>query len=426
MPGWASSYSQSVADLIKVSQSLVAVLDKLPLGASAGPSTSQDVPSDPASGSRKRPRQDLQAESSPRPTSPHSPQQSPSRASSPESGEALSESEGVLELDSDQDANMKVTVQNLIAAIHHTFDIADAPAKSSDQEVSSRRAETPSRVFPFHSEFGKIFTKEREDPTRRFQRGKRLGVLYPFAKELTDNWAASRSVDPPVSRLSNNTVLPLSGVASLKDSNDRIIESLAKSAFEAASAAVCPVFVSSWAAKAISTWADDLRQGILDKARPEHLADLANQISHAGDYLLSASLDAASCAVQASSNIVAIRRTIWLKAWQADLSSKKSLTNLPFQGVRLFGSQLDQIIKDATGGTSSLLPSKPRRPPPRRQFRPCRTFRRFNTAENPSNQQRPQARQERKKVSFRPTPSWRSHSSQGRPSRSRSGRSTSA
>ncbi|CAJ0917104.1 unnamed protein product [Ranitomeya imitator] len=80
----------------------------------------------------------------------------------------------------------------------------------------------------FPSEFEEIMARERENPTRRFQRGKRLGVLYPFSSELTANWIASPSVDPPVSRLSTNTVLPLSSGASLKDSNDRVIESFAK------------------------------------------------------------------------------------------------------------------------------------------------------------------------------------------------------
>ncbi|CAJ0916307.1 unnamed protein product, partial [Ranitomeya imitator] len=143
--------------------------------------------------------------------------------------------------------------------------------------------------------------------------------------------------------------------------------------------------------KSVAKWAKQLRQGILAGAQPEQLADLANQISHAGEYLVSASLDAASCAAQAFSN-VDIRRTVWLKAWQANLTSK-SLTSLPFQGSRLFGSKLDQIIKDATGGTSSLLPqSKPRCPLPKRQFRSFRPFR--FVAESFSQQQRPQARQD--------------------------------
>ncbi|CAJ0920785.1 unnamed protein product [Ranitomeya imitator] len=260
-------------------------------------------------------------------------------------GEALSDapSEDISELDPNQIATMSETVQNLIGAINQTCGIKDPSTEPADQAVSFRRAKPPSKFFAPHPEFEEILSRERENPTRRFQRGKRLGVLYPFSPDLTANWTVSPSVDPPVSRLSTNT------------------------------------------------------------------------ISHAGEYLVSASLDVASCAAQASSNVVAIRRTVWLKAWQADLSSKKSLTSLPFLGSRLFGSQLDQIIKDATGGTSSLLPqAKPSRPPPRRQFRSFRPFRRFAASNSFSQQQqRPQARQERKAVSFRPTPSWRPRFPQG-------------
>ncbi|CAJ0925813.1 unnamed protein product [Ranitomeya imitator] len=419
IPGWAASLSQSVADLTRVSQTLVSALDRLPLQTPAVASGSQEPPPEPSLTSHKRSRQERRSESSSRsisPLGPPPPRLVSHRSSSPESGEALSDapSEDTSELDPNQIATMSETVQNLIGAINQTCGIKDPSTEPADQAVSFRRAKPPSKFFAPHPEFEEIVSRERENPTRRFQRGKRLGVLYPFPPELAANWTASPSVDPPVSRLSTNTVLPLSGGASLKDSNDRVIESFEKSAFEAASAALCPAFASTWASKSISKWAKDLRRGILDGAPPAQLAELANQISHAGEYLVSASLDAASCAAQASSNAVAIRRTVWLKAWQADLSSKKSLTSLPFQGSRLFGSQLDQIIKDATGGTSSLLPqAKPRRPPPRRQFRPFRPFRRFAASNSFSQQQqRPQARQEKKAVSFRPTPSWRPRFSQ--------------
>ena len=38
------------------------------------------------------------------------------------------------------------------------------------------------------------------------------------------------------------------------------------------------------------------------------------------------------------------------KIWSANQSSKKALMDLPFEGDRLFGTPLDDIIKDATGG----------------------------------------------------------------------------
>ncbi|CAJ0942839.1 unnamed protein product [Ranitomeya imitator] len=66
-------------------------------------------------------------------------------------------------------------------------------------------------------------------------------------------------------------------------------------------------FASTWVAKAISAWAKILRRGILNSGSPDKLAELADQIGHAGKYILAASLDAAGFSARASSNIV--------KAW---------------------------------------------------------------------------------------------------------------
>ncbi|CAJ0934730.1 unnamed protein product [Ranitomeya imitator] len=88
-------------------------------------------------------------------------------------------------------------------------------------------------------------------------------------------------------------------------------------------------------------------------------------------------------------------------------------------GSRLFGSKLDQIIKDATGGTSPLSP---------RlilvallldgSFGLFGLFHRLTAPTSFSQQhQSPQARQEKKAVPFRPTPSWRPRYSPGRSSR---------
>ncbi|CAJ0950648.1 unnamed protein product [Ranitomeya imitator] len=95
----------------------------------------------------------------------------------------------------------------------------------------------------------------------------------------------------------------------------------------------CPVFDPTWVSKSLSKWAKELRRDILDRAPPVHLAELAIQISHASEYLVSVSLDAASCAAQAFSNAVTIRRTVWLKAWQADLCSKKVPRQSPLSGL---------------------------------------------------------------------------------------------
>ncbi|CAJ0961917.1 unnamed protein product [Ranitomeya imitator] len=377
-PEWAVAMSQSVSDLTKFYQSLVQAPKRIPLLSNATSATNAShgdslAPvQDPHRGRPdKRDRKRTLSRSS-----------SSSLDGIPLSARSLSSQADVgsdlsSQSESDSDADQTSGTQEM------------------DVSVAFKRIKRPSRVFPNHKEFNNTTSTHWENPGKRFLGKKRLDVLYPFPFDLVSKWSESPKVDPPVSRLSSQTVLSIPDAASLKDGNqgkhrvtkrgpvlsypmftlvtsediaesdptDRQIEALAKSAFEASGASLCPSFASSWVAKAVSAWAKTLRRSILASAPAEELSDFADQISLAGKYLMNASLDAAACSTRANSNIVAIRRILWLKAWNADPASKKSLTGLPFQGSRLFGTQLDQMISDATGGKSTFLPqSKPKRP----------------------------------------------------------------
>ncbi|CAJ0944451.1 unnamed protein product [Ranitomeya imitator] len=103
----------------------------------------------------------------------------------------------------------------------------------------------PSKV----SEFEELVARERENPARRFQRGQRLGVLYPFPQS-TANW----TVSPPWARQSPDYTVwpPFPGAARSKESNDRHLESLARSAFKAAASTLRPAFASSWVSKSVA------------------------------------------------------------------------------------------------------------------------------------------------------------------------------
>ncbi|CAJ0951108.1 unnamed protein product [Ranitomeya imitator] len=230
--------------------------------------------------------------------------------------------------DADQTSGTQDMVDSFISAIIQTLELKEEDETSQDDFVPFKRVKRSSRVFPNHKEFENTTSRHWEHPGKRFPGRKRLDILYPFDSDLVSKWSESPKVDPPVSRLSLQTVLSILDAASLKDATDRQIEALTKSAFEAAGASLCPNFASSWVAKAVSAWAKILCRGIVASAPSEELADLADQIAHAGKYLLNASLDAAACSARANSNIIAIRRVL---------------------GCRLFGTKLDQIISDTTG-----------------------------------------------------------------------------
>ncbi|CAJ0954086.1 unnamed protein product [Ranitomeya imitator] len=170
---------------------LVSVLDRLPLQTHAVATGSLEAPSKPSKASCKRSRQECQSESSSRSISTLGPplQSASSRSSSPESGEAFSDtpSEDNLGPDSNQIANMRDMVQSLIGATNQTCGIKDSSTKPADQAVSFRRSKLPPKVFAPHPEFKELLSRERANSTRRSQRDKRLGVSYLFPPDLIAN-----------------------------------------------------------------------------------------------------------------------------------------------------------------------------------------------------------------------------------------------
>ena len=97
---------------------------------------------------------------------------------------------------------------------------------------------------------------------------------------------------------------------------------------------------------------------------------LADQLVQGLKCVCESALDTLPLLSRASAYAVVLRRLVWLKCWSVDQSSKKALVDLPFKGERLFGASLDDIIKDATGGKSTLLPQSGKGKEPRRRQGP--------------------------------------------------------
>ncbi|KAM4043681.1 uncharacterized protein ACNLHF_013930 [Anomaloglossus baeobatrachus] len=364
-PDWLASLSQSVDSLSEASRTIAQALRLLP--------TLAQIPADPAqlppeqvspvagssSAAQKRTRQVSSSDSSQ--VSPSSP--GPDRQSSREASDCSEDDSDAVPLqDSEQAADIRHMVNSLIEAVNQTLKVQVDPVSSQSTQISFKRVKRAQNTFSGHPEFAELLRSHRQQSDRVFTSGKSIDLHYPFPEGLRKDWAGSPVVDPPISRLSSHTVLPLTNGTSLKDPTDRTIDRLARSAFEAAGSSLSPAFASVWVAKALMSWADTLRCGLRAIPANPDLVPIASQISLAGEYLLNAALASASCATQAASNNVAIRRALWLRSWNADAASKKSLTSLPFLGERLFGDRLDQLISDATGGKSTSLPQlRPKR-----------------------------------------------------------------
>ena len=157
-------------------------------------------------------------------------------------------------------------------------------------------------------------------------------------------------VDPPVSRLNKATTIPVEGTPAFKDPADRRSEAVGRSIFSMLGSALRPILATALVSQTLTEWARLLHQELEEHHAPPGCVELADQLVHGLKYVCDSALDAAPLISRTSVSAVVLRRLIWLKVWSADQTSKKALADLPFQGERLFGASLDDIIKNVTGG----------------------------------------------------------------------------
>lgn len=314
----------------------------------------------------------------------------PSTPPSPREHFCPSDEEGVIlsEEESDHDHSdpdpetprTQREVEGLIQAVLSTLNIEDSTTTAEPAKNIFKRQKKSSCLFPAYDQLDEIIRSQWKTPDRRVQPSRRFSQMYPFPQECIDLWSSPPSVDPPVSRLSKNTTIPVADAAAFKDPIDKRLEGYCKATFTAAGTAFRPIFSIAWVAKAMEVWVEHTAQ--LIGSEDQSTDNLLSQIADATSYICDAALDAAKLVAQASAQSIAARRFLWLKTWSADLTSKRSLVSIPFQGKLLFGAELDKIISQATGGKSTLLPqTKSRRPPFKKRpfFRPFRQGQRSKT-----------------------------------------------
>ena len=149
-----------------------------------------------------------------------------------------------------------------------------------------------------------------------------------------------------MSRLNKATTLPVKGAPTFKDPADRRAEAVAHSMFTVVGSAVRPVLAGALVSQTVTERAKLLLQELEGHNASEDCVALADQLVQGLKFVCESALDTLPLLSRASAYAVVLRRLV---------SSKKALVDLPFKGERLFGASLDDIIKDATGGKSTLL-----------------------------------------------------------------------
>ncbi|XP_041446270.1 uncharacterized protein LOC121403038 [Xenopus laevis] len=150
--------------------------------------------------------------------------------------------------------------------------------------------------------------------------------------------------------------MPVTDAAAFKDPSDKRLEGFLRAIYSSAGSTLRPCLALAWVSRAIQAWSESLVKDIQGGVPRTDLLSSAQAIAEASSYLCDTSLDASQLTSRTSALSIAARRTLWLKNWSADISSKKSLTSLPYKGQRLFGEELEKIISQATGGKSTFLP----------------------------------------------------------------------
>lgn len=434
-PDWARSLSQAVESLTHVVGRLVdrpplpqaATIPVAPAGTTVSAAPTGSLP--PSESSRARHTQKRsRVERTSSPDASLSPPCVRAQSSLSSQRDTLSEGEladSDVDMDSELPSKLASAVGHLVTSIRDTFQLHDDPPSSEQAGVSFLRPKQASKVFPIHADFSSVVSKAWTRPNVRFITPKKLDICYPFPADSVTTWTSPPKVDPPVARLSKSTTIPVQDGSSLQSVEDRRTESLSKAIFTASGSALRPVFASAWVGKAVSEWGLQLERELGSDVPVQDLRSLAQLIVQAGKFVCEASLDAGALIARSSALAVSVRRELWLKVWAADAASKRSLAGLPFTGSRLFGTRLDELISEATGGKSTHLPQSRPMGAPRGRAGSSR-FRSFRkpTGSRPaaSSSSSGPAQDRRKKPFFRTQPTWR----KSQPARAPTGQQPSA
>ncbi|XP_031746652.1 lamina-associated polypeptide 2-like [Xenopus tropicalis] len=239
----------------------------------------------------------------------------------------------------------------LIKAVRRTLNLEDADQPSTSL-LFSRKKKT---VFPVHNEVQELMKAEWSKISRRIPVERKIEKLFPFADEVQEIWTTPPSVDAPVARLSRKTALPIDDIFALKHPMDRM-ETELKKCYMSAGAACKPAVALVSVTKALSLWTESLEQAVKEKTPREKILEHLEDFRVASNFCLEAALHLVQLSTRAMSFGVAACRALWVRSWFADTASKNSLCKMPYEGKRLFGKALDDIISKSTGGKSTFLP----------------------------------------------------------------------
>ncbi|KAE8603522.1 hypothetical protein XENTR_v10014354 [Xenopus tropicalis] len=244
----------------------------------------------------------------------------------------------------------------LIAAVRDTMGLEESsePPKKSSKLFANISKRKPS--FPVDEAIKNKIKSQWSVLDKKWAPQKKFYSLFPFEVEDTKFWDVPPKLDPPVAQTIKRTTLPLEDSTGLRDAMDRKAEGALRKTYLAAAAGFKPAIAAASVARSLKVWILQLEKALKKGVPRENLlADLPMVIS-ASDFLTEAALSSVDILAKTTAFATSARRALWLKPWVADIASKNRLLNLPFEGEKLFGSQLELLVEKKSDDKVRSLP----------------------------------------------------------------------
>ncbi|XP_069837964.1 lamina-associated polypeptide 2-like [Dendropsophus ebraccatus] len=257
------------------------------------------------------------------------------------------------------------TVDILIKAVRETMGIEDTPESQTIQDrMFGALAPKKRLVFPIHQNIKTLIKHEWSNPDRKFFIPAAFKRKYPFDQEESSTWGVAPKIDPPVAKIFKQNALPFEDCASLKDPMDKRAEVYLKKDWEASTALFKPLVAATSVSRALEVWLSELKEMISKGTPAEELLKPFDTLEKAMSFVSEASADALKLSARSAAVSNSARRSLWLKEWKGDVTSRSKLCGVPCEGNLLFGPALDNILEKASDKKKGfpLIPQQANRP----------------------------------------------------------------
>ncbi|XP_069813158.1 uncharacterized protein [Dendropsophus ebraccatus] len=264
------------------------------------------------------------------------------------------------------------SIDALIKNVRLTMEIDDTPQPRSVQDIMFEGLAPKKRlVFPVHQSIKTLICHEWANPDRKFFIPRAYKRKYPFGQEDCESWEGAPKIDHPVAKISKKNALPFEDTAVLKDPLDKRADIYLKKSWEASTSAFKPLIATTSVARSLKMWMTELKDKVKESNPNQDFNQAFTTIDNAVSFISEASADALKLSARSAALSNSARRSIWVKEWKGDTTSKAKLCGVPCEGKLLFGSALESILEKASDRKKGfpLIPQQTSRPFRGRDFK---------------------------------------------------------